>query len=125
MNNLKNENNINGNTPDQGGPYEFSVAKNNDLIQDYSENQANTIVDKPLLPMSKSFNFDDEESISEEIKKKSNLLFEEKQVSAFKLYIHLSETYEILLMILGTIAALGAGVAAPLMCYFFGDMYGK
>ena len=122
MNSLKNQNNINGNTPDQGGPYEFSVAKNNDLIQDYSENQANTIVDKPLLPMSKSFNFNDEESISEEIKKKSNLLFEEKQVSVFKLYLHLSEAYEILLMILGTIAALGAGVAAPLMCYFFGDM---
>ena len=122
MNNLKDQNNIYGNTPGQGGPYEFPVAKNNDLIQYDSENPANTIVDKPLLPMSKSFNFDDEESISEEVKKKSNLLFEEKQVSAFKLYLHLSEPHEILLMILGTIAALAAGVAAPLMCYFFGDM---
>ena len=34
MNNLKNENNIYGNSPVQGGPYEFSVSKNNDLIQD-------------------------------------------------------------------------------------------
>ena len=70
MNNLKNENNIYGNTPVQGGPYEFSVSKNNDLIQDNSEYQLNTIADKPLLKKSNSFNFDDEESISEQVQKK-------------------------------------------------------
>ena len=120
MDNLKNQNNINGNT--LAGPYEFSVSKNNDLYQDNSEYQLNTIADKPLLKKSNSFNFDDEESISEQVQKKFNLLFEQKQVSVFKLYLHLSEAYEILLMILGTISALGAGVAAPLMCQFFGDM---
>ena len=39
-----------------------------------------------------------------------------------KLYIHLSDRYEIILMILGVIAAFGSGVAGPIMCYLFGDM---
>ena len=90
--------------------------------QDYSGAQANTISDKPLIPEERGYYDEDEESFSEEIKKKSNLLFEEKQVSAFKLYCHLSEAYEIFLMVMGTLAALAAGVAAPLMCYLFGDM---
>jgi hypothetical protein len=94
-----------------------------DQTQDYLENQNNTRVGNPLLPIDNAvYNEDDEDLFSEEIKKKSNLLFEEKQVSAFKLYCHLSEAYEIFLMIMGTIAALAAGVAAPLMCYLFGDM---
>ena len=63
-----------------------------------------------------------EEDSFSEIVKNNNLFFEEKQVSFAKLYIHLSEKYEIILMILGTICALGSGVAAPLMCYLFGDM---
>ena len=63
----------------------------------------------------------DDAYFKEEIKK-TNLVFEEKNVSPIKLYLHLSGPYEILLMVLGTICALGAGVAAPLMCYLFGDM---
>ena len=63
----------------------------------------------------------DDAYFEEEIKK-TNLVFDEKNISPFKLYFHLSGPYEIFLMILGTICALGAGVAAPLMCYLFGDM---
>ena len=51
-----------------------------------------------------------------------NFLFEEKQVSAFKLYCHLSDCYELLLMLLGTLVSLGARIEAPLICYLFGDM---
>ena len=126
MNKINNENNINGNFPDQMGQYEYPAVKDSQIFQDstqnYIDNQNTTMAGKPLLPYTNNYEADEEESFSEEIKKKSNLLFEEKQVSAFKLYCHLSETYEIILMIIGTIAALGAGVAAPLMCYLFGDM---
>ena len=92
------------------------------MTQDFSTNPVNTIADKPLLPIEKGYYDEEEEEFSEEVKKKTNLLFEEKEVSAFKLYCHLSEGYEIFLMIVGTIASFGAGVAAPLMCYLFGDM---
>ena len=76
---------------------------------------------KNFLPIEVNEEKEEEESFSSVIKK-NNLLFEEKDVSFIKLYCHLSEKYEILLMILGTIASLGCGVAAPLMCYLFGDM---
>ena len=80
-----------------------------------------TIADKKLLPFEEPTKNTEEDSLSE-IAKNNNLLFEEKEVSFVKLYLHLSEKCEIILMILGTICALGSGVAAPLMCYLFGDM---
>ena len=125
MNDFNNQNNINGNSPGQMGQYEYPAVKDSQILestQNNIDNQNATMVGKPLLPLTDNYAMDEEESFSEEIKKKSNLLFEEKQVSAFKLYCHLSNTYEIILMIIGTLAALGAGVAAPLMCYLFGDM---
>ena len=63
-----------------------------------------------------------ENSYFQEEVKKTNLIFDEKNISPFKLYFHLSGKYEILLMILGTIFAFLAGIASPLMCYLFGDM---
>ena len=53
----------------------------------------------------------------EEEVKKMNLGFYEKNISPFKLYLYLSGSYEILLMILGTFYALGAGVATPGVIY--------
>ena len=63
-----------------------------------------------------------EDAYFEKEVKKMNLGFYEKNISPFKLYLYLSGSYEILLMILGTFYALGAGVATPLRCYLFGDM---
>ena len=63
-----------------------------------------------------------ENSYFQEEVKKTNLIFDEKNISPFKLYFHLSGKYEILLMILGTIFAFLAGIAPPFMCYLFGDM---
>ena len=80
-----------------------------------------TIADKKLLPFEEPTKNTEEDSLSE-IAKNNNLLFEEKEVSFVKLCLHLSGKCEIILMILGTICALGSGVAAPLMCYLFGDM---
>lgn len=48
-----------------------------------------TISDKTLIVDNKGF-IDEDDEFSEEIKK-SNLLFEEKQVLPFKLYCHLSD----------------------------------
>ena len=80
-----------------------------------------TLENKNIISLEDKNQNKEEDSFSETAKN-NNLFFEEKQVSFVKLYIHLSEKYEIILMILGTICALGSGVAAPLMCYLFGDM---
>ena len=85
-----------------------------------TENEVtNTIADRPLLTIEDEIK--DDAYFEEEVKK-TNLVFDEKNISPIKLYCHLSYSYEIFLMVLGTICALGAGVAAPLMCYLFGDM---
>ena len=93
----------------------------NNFIQ--KQNNANTEAiiyeNKPIKSLEEEINDD---AFFEEEVKKTNLVFDEKNISPFKLYLHLSGPYEILLMILGTFCALGSGVAAPLMCYLFGDM---
>ena len=58
-----------------------------------------------------------EDAYFEKEVKKMNLGFYEKNISPFKLYLYLSGSYEILLMILGTFYALGAGVATPGVIY--------
>jgi len=63
-----------------------------------------------------------DDSYFEEEAKKTNLFFEEKNISPFKLYFHLSNSYEIILMILGTICSLGAGFGGPFLCFLFGNM---
>ena len=42
----------------------------------------------------------------------------------FKLYCHLSNTTEVLLMLIGAIGGLASGVAGPLMSFLFGDSLG-
>ena len=93
-------------------PNLFPEQNNNNIPTD-------TYVDKPFLTIEEEIQDD---AFYEEEVKKTNLVFDEKDVSPFKLYFHLSGPCEIILMLLGTICALGAGVAAPLMCYLFGDM---
>ena len=66
--------------------------------------------------------YDEEEIIKEEAKKQTNLLFEEKKINPMKLYCHLSGPYEIFLMILGTLASIGAGISPPLLMYFIGEV---
>ena len=98
--------------------------ENNQLDTTQNDFHAETTISQvPMIPVKKDIQKEiHDDSYFEEEVKKTNLVFEEKQISPFKLYFHLSGPYEILLMILGTICALGSGVAAPLMCYLFGDM---
>jgi len=56
---------------------------------------------------------------------KRNLMFEQKDISPFKLYCHLSGKTEIILMVIGFIGAMGSGVAAPLMTFLFGDTFNE
>ena len=54
-------------------------------------------------------------------KAKKNLMFDIKDVSVFRLYFHLSEPLEYLLMILGFIGSVAAGAANPVMAYLTGS----
>ena len=81
--------------------------------------KTHTLTEKPSLAIEDEIKDD---AFYEEEVKKTNLVFYEKGISPFKLYLHLSKSYEIFLMVLEVICVLGAGVAAPLMCYLFGDM---
>jgi hypothetical protein len=90
--------------------------------QNYENNVTNTLEEKPFKYVEDLEEEIHDDAYFEEEVKKSNLVFDEKNISAFKLYWHLSEKYEVFLLIVGTICSLGAGVAAPLMCYLFGDM---
>ncbi len=56
---------------------------------------------------------------------KRNLMFEEQKISPMKLYCHLSNKCEVILMVIGFIGSMGAGVAAPLMTYLFGDTFNE
>ena len=66
---------------------------------------------------------EDFKGAEDEVKKK--LLFEQKNISVIKLYCHLSETIDVIFMILGVIGSLGSGVAFPLIAFLAGDMTEK
>ena len=117
MNNQSEINNLKEDVPNGDNTLLTNQTLNNlNQAQNYTNEVTNVYMDKPIEKEMDSDSFFEEEI------KKSNLIFEEKNISPIKLYLHLSGPYEILLMVLGTICALGAGVAAPLMCYLFGDM---
>ena len=59
-----------------------------------------------------------DEDADKELKK--NLMFEQKDITAFQLLCHLSLKVEMILMIFGIIGSIGSGVAGPLMSLLFG-----
>ena len=61
------------------------------------------------------------ENADNELKK--NLLFEEKSISIFTLYGHLSQKIDYFFMILGTIGSIGAGISMPIMAYLSSDLF--
>ena len=68
---------------------------------------------------------EEEEEPKYETGGKRNLMFEEQKISPMKLYCHLSNKCEVILMVFGFIGSMGAGVAAPLMTYLFGDTFNE
>ena len=54
-------------------------------------------------------------------KAKKSLMFNLKSVSVFRLYFHLSESFEIFLMIMGFIGSAATGASSPIMAYLTGS----
>ena len=61
------------------------------------------------------------ENADNELKK--NLMFEEKSVTIFHLYGHLSQPIDYLYMFLGTIGSIGAGISMPIMAFLSSDLF--
>ena len=61
------------------------------------------------------------ENADNELKK--NLMFEEKSVTIFHLYGHLSQPIDYLYMLLGTIGSIGAGISMPIMAFLSSDLF--
>ena len=79
----------------------------------------------PEINQNEEEEIDYEEEEKKQQSAKRNLMFDEKSISPFKLYCHISETTEIILMIFGIIGSAGSAVAAPLLSYLFGDTFQK
>ena len=58
-------------------------------------------------------------------KNKNKLLFEQKNISPFKLILHISSIFEIVLMLIGCLGYIGAGLADPLIALLLGDTINK
>ena len=54
---------------------------------------------------------------------KSNLLFEEKSVSIFRLFGHLNRPIDYLFMFLALIGSLGSGISMPIQAYISSDLF--
>ena len=63
------------------------------------------------------------DSSNAEAELKKNLMFEEKNISLFHIYKHLSEPIDLLFIILATIGSLGSGISMPIMSYITTDVY--
>ena len=61
------------------------------------------------------------ENADNELKK--NLMFEEKSVTIFHLYGHLSQPIDYLYMFLGTVGSIGAGISMPIMAFLSSDLF--
>ena len=68
----------------------------------------------------------EEEELLQDVKKslKKTLMFDQKDITIFKICIHLSYKEEYFLMFLGLIGAIGSGVAMPLIALLAGDAVG-
>ena len=58
-------------------------------------------------------------------KAKGNLIFQPKNISVFKLIFHISSYIEIILMLIGCVGYIGAGLADPIMGLLLGDTINK
>ena len=64
----------------------------------------------------------DAKNASNELKK--NLMFDEKDVSIFMIYGHLTDKLDIFFIVLAMIGSIGAGLSLPIMAYISSDLMG-
>ena len=100
--NLLEENNRGNQIQDKQNSEE-NIQINDNINNEDNNNQQNTEKEE------------EEEEPKYETGGKRNLMFEEQKISPMKLYCHLSNKCEVILMVFGFIGSMGAGVAAPLM----------
>ena len=98
---------------------------NKNLNELFTPTEENKKMKVPKRPQKKVEEDEEEDNKKYETGAKRNLMFEEKKISPMKLYCHFSGRTEIILMIFGFIGAMGAGVAAPLLTYLFGDTFNE
>ena len=88
---------------------------------------------KPMTRKSSSFyDYDELRREAEELRDaknaenelKKNLMFEEKEISIFRIYCHLTEKIDILFLALAIIGSLGSGLSLPIMAYISSDLMG-
>ena len=77
-----------------------------------------------LQTEAKCLNKDDLPKDDNDIPDKKINHIQQKNISMFRLYCHLSNTTEVLLMTIGAIGGIASGVAGPLMSFLFGDSLG-
>ena len=83
--------------------------------QDYLNNEIPIADDVSSIGLKRELNIEGGRSA------KKNLIFDLKDVSVFRLYFHLSENFEIFLMIMGFIGSVATGASNPLMAYLTGS----
>ena len=88
-------------------------------IEEQDQNYLDT--DMPLAEDLSSIGLKKQLNIHEGNRAKKSLMFNLKSVSVFRLYFHLSEAFEIFLMIMGFIGSVAAGAANPIMAYLTGS----
>ena len=103
------------------------VLKENDEENKLNKNKSEENLNQEKIEIPELEEEKEEENKEEEDKEidqgaKSNLMFEQKSISIFKLYCHISNSPEVFFMIIASIGSLGAGLAGPLMSYLFGDL---
>ena len=88
---------------------------------------------KPMTRKSSSFyDYDELRREAEELRDaknaenelKKNLMFDEKEISIFRIYCHLTEKIDILFLALAIIGSLGSGLSLPIMAYISSDLMG-
>ena len=75
-----------------------------------------------LQTEAKCLNKDDLPKDDNDIPDKKINHIQQKNISMFRLYCHLSNTTEVLLMTIGAIGGIASGVAGPLMSFLFGEV---
>ena len=83
--------------------------------QDYLNNEIPIADDVSSIGLKRELNIEGGRSA------KKNLIFDLKDVSVFRLYFHLSDNFEIFLMIMGFIGSIASGASNPLMAYLTGS----
>ena len=64
----------------------------------------------------------DAKNAESELKKK--LMFGEKDINIFQIYVHLMEKLDVFYLVLAIIGSLGAGLSLPIMAYISSDLMG-